>query len=63
MSTDVHFSDAPDGTIPKRFLCGKKCKDGGEWTRDAEIVDCSRCRANLKRAAEMSESFVARDKA
>lgn len=43
MSAVIHYSEAPDGTIPKTFLCGKKCKGGNEWTRYQMVVECPRC--------------------
>lgn len=48
MSADTHYSDAKDGEIPKRFLCRRKCKGGGQWTRNRSLVDCNRCAAKLK---------------
>jgi hypothetical protein len=48
MSAEVHFSEAPDGIIPKRFICGKKPKGGNEWTRYPWIVECSRCVEKMK---------------
>lgn len=54
MSADTHYSDAPDGTIPKRFLCRRKCKDGSQWTRYEPIVDCTRCLAKMKENAQSS---------
>lgn len=48
MSAVVHYSDAEDGVIPKRLLCGKKPKGGNEWTRHPWIVECAGCREKLK---------------
>lgn len=47
MSDVVHHSTAPTGVIPKRFLCGRKCKQSS-WTRVADFVDCPQCRAKLR---------------
>ncbi len=49
MSAEVHYSDAADGVIPKRFLCRRKCKDGSEWTKSVWIVDCPRCLEILRK--------------
>lgn len=48
MSAVVHYSNAADGTIPKRLLCGKKVKGGNEWTRYPWLVECSGCVKKLK---------------
>lgn len=47
MSAVVHYSAAADGVIPKRLLCGRKPKDGNEWTRCSWLVECARCRERL----------------
>lgn len=46
MSGDVHYSNPPAGEMPKRFLCGRKCRER-TWTRVADFVDCPQCRAKL----------------
>lgn len=56
MSAVVHHSDADYPTLPKRFTCGRKCKDGGEYTRVSDLVECPQCRAKLK---ERREQFAA----
>lgn len=48
MSAVVHHSDAKYPKLPKRFTCGRKCKDGGEWTLVSVLVECPQCRAKLK---------------
>ncbi len=52
MSAVIHYSDAPDGTIPKRFLCGKKPKGGNEWTGYPWIVECPRCGEAMRKMAK-----------
>lgn len=48
MSAVVHYSDAEDGVIPKRFTCGKKPKSGNEWTRYWWQVECAGCKKKMK---------------
>ena len=49
MSAVVHYSEAQDGTIPKRFLCGRRPKGGNEWTRYWWLVECPRCNQAIRK--------------
>ena len=51
MSDVVHYSEVPMGVIPKRFLCGRKCKQSG-WSWLAAWVDCPQCLAKLRDRAK-----------
>lgn len=52
MSDVVHYSEAKDGVIPKRFLCRRKCKQS-TWTRVADCVDCPQCLAKLRKMSKV----------
>lgn len=60
LSAVVHHSEAPDGAIPKRFTCGRKCKGGNEWTRYPWIVECPQCVAKMR---EQNSATVDREAA
>jgi hypothetical protein len=52
MSAVTHYSEAPDGTIPKRLLCGKRPKDGTEWTRCWWLVECTKCNQEIRKIGD-----------